>query len=55
MTIRLEFEEAEIPMLSDGLQSLPYSRVAGLITKLQSQIDSQVKKPEVADEVVAAE
>lgn len=43
MTIRLDFEENEIPILSDGLQQLPYARVVALITRLQKQIDDQVK------------
>jgi hypothetical protein len=55
MSIRLDFEENEIPILSDALQALPYNKVVNLIIRLQKQIDSQVNPQAVeAAQVVEA-
>lgn len=36
-----EVTEAEVALVSDALGALPYTRVVGLVTKLQAQINSQ--------------
>lgn len=42
----LSLGESEIITIAQALGQRPYSEVAGLLSKIQSQVDAQTKKPE---------